>query len=44
VWTRRVTEKYVSGAGRREQILSRVADERIVICLRPERVVAVASL
>lgn len=43
-WTRRITEKYLSGPGRSQQIRARSADERIVICLRPQRLVAVASL
>ncbi len=43
-WTRRITEKYVHGPARDEQIRRRVADERVVICLRPERMLAVASV
>jgi nitroimidazol reductase NimA-like FMN-containing flavoprotein (pyridoxamine 5'-phosphate oxidase superfamily) len=43
-WTRRITEKYVHGAGRAPQLRSRTADRRVVICLRPERMTAVASV
>jgi hypothetical protein len=43
-WTRRITEKYVSGPAAREVARSRTADQRVVICLRPVRLVAVASI
>ena len=39
-WTRKITEKYVRGAGG----AARAADERVVFCLRPARLVAVASV
>jgi nitroimidazol reductase NimA-like FMN-containing flavoprotein (pyridoxamine 5'-phosphate oxidase superfamily) len=43
-WTSRITEKYVSGPGAAASIASRAADERVVVCLRPARIVAVASV
>ena len=43
-WTSRLTEKYIRGPGAAASIASRVADERVVVCLRPARVVAVASV
>ena len=43
-WTRRITEKYICGSARERQALARAADERVVICLRPQRLVAVASV
>lgn len=42
-WTTRITEKYVHGPAAATSIAARAADERIVICLRPTRLVAVAS-
>jgi nitroimidazol reductase NimA-like FMN-containing flavoprotein (pyridoxamine 5'-phosphate oxidase superfamily) len=43
-WTTRITGKYVRGAGRSEMIDSRAADDRMVICLRPTTLIAVASV
>jgi nitroimidazol reductase NimA-like FMN-containing flavoprotein (pyridoxamine 5'-phosphate oxidase superfamily) len=43
-WTRRITQKYVRGPARAQRVRGRVADERVVICLRPHRMIAVASL
>ena len=43
-WTRRITEKYVQGPGREAQVAARTGDERVVIRLRPARLVAVASV
>jgi nitroimidazol reductase NimA-like FMN-containing flavoprotein (pyridoxamine 5'-phosphate oxidase superfamily) len=43
VWTRRITEKYVRGSRGPARSAARAADERVVIRLRPERLVAVAS-
>jgi hypothetical protein len=43
-WTTRITEKYARGPGRSEMISSRAADDRVVICLRPMKLVAVASV
>jgi nitroimidazol reductase NimA-like FMN-containing flavoprotein (pyridoxamine 5'-phosphate oxidase superfamily) len=43
-WTSRITEKYIRGPGAAASIASRAADERVVVCLRPARVVAVASV
>ena len=39
-WTSRITEKYLRGPG----AASRTVDERVVICLRPTKLVAVASV
>lgn len=44
VWTARITEKYVRGPAASAMRASRVADERVVIRLRPDRLVAVASV
>jgi nitroimidazol reductase NimA-like FMN-containing flavoprotein (pyridoxamine 5'-phosphate oxidase superfamily) len=44
VWTTRITEKYLHGPAAAASIASRAADERIVICLRPMKLVAVASI
>jgi PPOX class probable F420-dependent enzyme len=43
-WTSRITQKYVRGPGAGASIASRAADERVVVRLRPARVVAVASV
>jgi nitroimidazol reductase NimA-like FMN-containing flavoprotein (pyridoxamine 5'-phosphate oxidase superfamily) len=43
-WTTRITEKYVRGPGAAASIASRAGDERVVVRLRPARVVAVASV
>ena len=43
-WTQRITEKYVRGPGREEQIKKRLADERLVIRLRPADLLAVSSV
>ena len=43
-WTRRITEKYVRGEAAGDVVGARTADERAVICLRPTKVVAVASV
>jgi nitroimidazol reductase NimA-like FMN-containing flavoprotein (pyridoxamine 5'-phosphate oxidase superfamily) len=43
-WTSRITEKYLRGPGAAASIASRAADERVVVRLRPMRVVAVASI
>lgn len=43
-WTSRITAKYVRGPGAAASIASRVADDRVVVRLRPARVVAVASV
>jgi nitroimidazol reductase NimA-like FMN-containing flavoprotein (pyridoxamine 5'-phosphate oxidase superfamily) len=43
-WTTRITEKYVRGPAAAATVAARAADERIVICLRPTRLVAVASV
>lgn len=43
-WTGRITEKYVRGPAATEVIAARAADDRIVICLRPATLVAVASI
>ena len=42
-WTRRITEKYVRGPALATRAALRMADERTVIRIRPERLVAVAS-
>jgi len=44
LWTSRITEKYVRGPGAAASIASRAADQRVVVRLRPARVVAVASV
>lgn len=43
-WTTRVTKKYLRGPGSAISVASRAADERIVICLRPTKLVVVASI
>ncbi|MGH2884974.1 MAG: hypothetical protein ACRDPA_20105 [Solirubrobacteraceae bacterium] len=43
-WTTRVTEKYVRGPAAHERIDARRTDERLVIRLRPTRLVTVASV
>jgi PPOX class probable F420-dependent enzyme len=43
-WTTRITQKYVRGPAATQRIESRAADERIAICLRPTRLIAVASV
>ena len=43
-WTNRITQKYVRGSAAAEMIATRAADDRLVICLRPARVIAVASV
>jgi nitroimidazol reductase NimA-like FMN-containing flavoprotein (pyridoxamine 5'-phosphate oxidase superfamily) len=43
-WTTRITEKYLRGPGASASVAARAADERVVICLRPSRLVAVASV
>jgi nitroimidazol reductase NimA-like FMN-containing flavoprotein (pyridoxamine 5'-phosphate oxidase superfamily) len=42
--TTRITEKYVRGPGATPSIASRAADQRVVVRLRPARIVAVASV
>lgn len=44
IWTARVTDKYVRGPAAAAMRASRVADQRVVIRLRPDRLVAVASV
>jgi nitroimidazol reductase NimA-like FMN-containing flavoprotein (pyridoxamine 5'-phosphate oxidase superfamily) len=44
VWTRRITEKYLRGPGRDEQVALRSADKRVVMRLKPDRVIAVRSV
>lgn len=43
-WTTRITEKYVRGPGAPASIAARAADPRVVVRLRPARIVAVASV
>lgn len=43
-WTNRITAKYLRGPTTAERIAARAADERVVICLRPTRLVAVGSV
>jgi nitroimidazol reductase NimA-like FMN-containing flavoprotein (pyridoxamine 5'-phosphate oxidase superfamily) len=43
-WTKRITRKYLKGPGAATSIASRAGDERMVICLRPTKLVAVASV
>ena len=43
-WTARITEKYVRGPSSGELVEARAADPRVVISLRPSKLVAVASL
>ena len=42
--TSQITEKYVRGPAAAEHIAARAADERLVISLRPTRLIAVASV
>ena len=44
LWTDRITRKYVRGPSAQAMRASRVADDRIVIHLRPARLIAVASI
>ena len=43
-WTIRITEKYLRGPGAAASAASRAADQRVVIRLRPAKLVAVGSL
>jgi nitroimidazol reductase NimA-like FMN-containing flavoprotein (pyridoxamine 5'-phosphate oxidase superfamily) len=43
-WTTEITAKYLRGPGAAAGAASRAADDRVVVRLRPVRVVAVASL
>lgn len=43
-WTDRITQKYVRGPSASTMRAARLADQRVVICLRPDRLVAVASV
>lgn len=43
-WTSRITAKYLRGPGAAASIASRSADERMVIQMRPSRVIAVSSV
>jgi hypothetical protein len=43
-WTTHITEKYLRGPGVSQQVRARGGDERVVICLRPARLIAVASV
>lgn len=43
-WTAQITEKYVRGQAASAMRASRVADQRVVVCVRPDRLVAVASV
>jgi nitroimidazol reductase NimA-like FMN-containing flavoprotein (pyridoxamine 5'-phosphate oxidase superfamily) len=42
-WTVRIDDKYLRGPGAAASTAARAADERIVICLRPTKLVALAS-
>jgi len=44
LWTGRITDKYVSGPAAASMHAARVADQRVVIRLKPDRFVAVASV
>lgn len=44
IWTTRITEKYLRGPAALERAQARSHDERLVICLRPQRLIAVASV
>jgi nitroimidazol reductase NimA-like FMN-containing flavoprotein (pyridoxamine 5'-phosphate oxidase superfamily) len=44
VWTRRITKKYMRGPAAQARAAARANDERVVIRLRPERLLAVASV
>ena len=43
-WTRRITEKYIRGAGRTAMVTRRTAQERVVIRLQPVRLFGVSSV
>jgi nitroimidazol reductase NimA-like FMN-containing flavoprotein (pyridoxamine 5'-phosphate oxidase superfamily) len=43
-WTTRITRKYLQGPAAAASVAARAADQRITICLRPTRLVAVASV
>jgi PPOX class probable F420-dependent enzyme len=43
-WTTRITDKYVRGPAACAMRAARVADQRVVIRLKPDRLVAVASV
>lgn len=43
-WTTRITNKYVRGSAAPKSAASRAADDRLVICLQPSKLVAVASV
>ena len=43
-WTSRITKKYVRGPAATAAVANRAADDRVVICLRPTSLVAVASV
>jgi hypothetical protein len=44
LWTGRITEKYVRGASANALRAARMADDRVAIRLRPDRLLAVASV
>ena len=44
LWTNRITEKYLRGPAAAASVAARAADRRIVICLPPTRLIAVASV
>jgi hypothetical protein len=44
VWTIRITQKYVRGPAAADHVRAQRADERAVIRVRPDRLVAVASV
>lgn len=43
-WTREITEKYVHGPGRSPMIRQRVHNERVLIRLTPQELIAIASI
>lgn len=43
-WTRRITEKYLSGPGSATKLASRTAQERVVIRLQPVRLFGLSSV
>lgn len=43
-WTTVITAKYIRGPAAKRQAAARAADARMVICLRPTRLVAFASV
>jgi nitroimidazol reductase NimA-like FMN-containing flavoprotein (pyridoxamine 5'-phosphate oxidase superfamily) len=43
-WTRAITEKYVHGPGIERQLEARMSGERVVIRLRPGRLIGLASV